>query len=420
MVDAAILKDCLARSLEIGAIVHVQIDKRELAIKQVLSFAENQCWPESGIIDRRRAAVGYVPSDPRLVFSGVWGTVRDEIEALSMHFDSRADGLVDAFGLGKFCDRPASTLSGGECARAAIALTAATKPRLWVLDRCLEWLEDAWRTTTANYFMREVEAGVPVLELASRRSWIGQCSAGRVVSTELCNAGSGDGLRPDILGQRPNGHTVPKGDPLLEVNRLSISVGSNTFGPFSLTGSAGERITVVGPNGSGKSTFGKACCGLLPYDGTVKVLGEVPASRKQWARAARYAIQNPVDQIYMKTVRDEICGRSTSRKQPLSGLIEQTVAVLGLAPYLDDDPLQLPHCLKRLVSIAGAYAAGTPVVVLDEPSAFLLQEHCDRLGALLSGPTTVGRLVLCITHDQDFAKSVGTRTIALQSVSQVR
>jgi ABC-type Mn2+/Zn2+ transport system ATPase subunit len=63
-------------------------------------------------------------------------------------------------------------------------------------------------------------------------------------------------------------------EPILEVRDLSVRFGDfPALERVTFTIEKQEIIAVIGPNGSGKTTLLRAILGLIPYDGTIRVLG---------------------------------------------------------------------------------------------------------------------------------------------------
>ena len=61
---------------------------------------------------------------------------------------------------------------------------------------------------------------------------------------------------------------------LCSLRALQITLGENTFGPFSFAITPGERIAILGPSGSGKTTLLKLISGdLRPHSGSYAFKG---------------------------------------------------------------------------------------------------------------------------------------------------
>src|SRR5437588_8822905 len=85
---------------------------------------------------------------------------------------------------------------------------------------------------------------------------------------------------------------------------------ARVFGPPGLTVELQAGATaLVGENGAGKTTLTKLLNGLLrPTTGSIAVAGQPVAERTvaQMAAVVGYAFQNPDDQLFQRTVYDEV------------------------------------------------------------------------------------------------------------------
>ncbi len=167
---------------------------------------------------------------------------------------------------------------------------------------------------------------------------------------------------------------------------------------------SGRTILVVGHNGSGKSTFLKLMNGILkPTVGRI-TLGETITDGKRTSELARLcalSFQNPDDQLFAQTVKKELrfgidnIGRG-------DGLFDSIVDTLHLAEHLKSNPYSLMYALRRLVTIGGSAAMGTPILALDEPTAGLSLREKKYLGTLLAFLKARGTTVVMVTHDLNF------------------
>ncbi len=179
----------------------------------------------------------------------------------------------------------------------------------------------------------------------------------------------------------------------------------------------GESVAVIGGNGAGKSTLLLHLNGFLaPQRGSVHV-GGLQVARETMVpvrRAVGMVFQNPDDQLFMSTVRDDVAFGPTNMGLP-PGEIEQRVhAALDTvgATHLQARP---PHRLsggeKRSVAIAGVLAMSPSILVLDEPSDGLDPAARRRLINLLRRFTHT-RLIA--THDLDLVLDVCSRVLVLR------
>ena len=90
---------------------------------------------------------------------------------------------------------------------------------------------------------------------------------------------------------------------------FSYSDGFTAVDGVTLQINEGENVAIIGQNGAGKTTLVKMMNGLLrPQQGVVKV-DEQDVDKLTVAQISRkvgYVFQNPGDQIFNRTVFDEI------------------------------------------------------------------------------------------------------------------
>ena len=192
--------------------------------------------------------------------------------------------------------------------------------------------------------------------------------------------------------------------------------GSPVLRGINLSLRKGECVALVGRNGSGKTTLIKHLNGLLrPKKGTVAVFGQntlrTPVAKL--ARHVGFAWQNPNDQLFQTTVREEVMTgpRALRAYDPdwCSLLFER----FELGPLLERSPFLLSEGQKKRVSFAAALAVQPELVVLDEPTAGQDESFRRELGRLISELRAEGRTILLVTHDIEFAAENANRWVAL-------
>lgn len=176
----------------------------------------------------------------------------------------------------------------------------------------------------------------------------------------------------------------------------------------SFTINENEKVAIIGQNGAGKTTTVKLMNGLLrPSSGTIYVDGN-DISKMTTAKASQmvgYVFQNPGDQIFNKTVFDEIAYTLRYFKKPkeeIDKIVLEAATMCHIEQYLQINPYDLPFSLRKFVTIATVIAMGTKYIVLDEPTA-----GQDLLGLryqkeIIDELIRMGRTVIIITHDMDF------------------
>ncbi len=178
----------------------------------------------------------------------------------------------------------------------------------------------------------------------------------------------------------------------------------------------GERVAVLGPNGSGKTTFALHLNGLVELQsGRIEIAGEAlgPDTLRAIRRAVGLVFQDPDDQLFMTTVRDDVAFGPANlglRDAELDAAVRDALDAAGAAALADRVPHHLSQGEKRRAAIATVLAMRPEILVLDEPTSGLdpagTRELADLLGTLTSTQ-------IIVTHDLPFALAVCTRAVVL-------
>ncbi|MGI6359112.1 MAG: energy-coupling factor ABC transporter ATP-binding protein [Bacillota bacterium] len=209
-----------------------------------------------------------------------------------------------------------------------------------------------------------------------------------------------------VIVARDVSFSYPKGPPLFE--RLNLTLYQ------------GEFTAIVGENGSGKTTLGKLLCGILrPAGGSVSILGEEShnLSLGSIGQKIGYLFQNPDQQLFALTVREELCWPLQLRGEDAESVRRKVGQVLGrfqLAGLEDKLPFRLSRGEKQRLVLAAIMLQRPSYLILDEPTSSLDQERRAGLSQVLQELQAEGIGMAVITHDSDFLQQHAQRVIQLR------
>jgi energy-coupling factor transport system ATP-binding protein len=211
-------------------------------------------------------------------------------------------------------------------------------------------------------------------------------------------------------------------EPILEVSDLVFwyeDEARPVLRGLDLAVPRGEFLTLVGANGSGKTTLTKHFNGLLrPRRGLVRVSGVDAGDRPvgELARHVGYLFQNPEQQIFSPTVRQEVAFGPKNLgvgSAEMEAKVESALERFRLTDVADSPPAVLGYGLRRRVTLASLAAMAPPVLVLDEPTVGLdargLQETFDWLAELQAK----GHTIVLVTHEMALAAEHADRVVAM-------
>ncbi len=198
---------------------------------------------------------------------------------------------------------------------------------------------------------------------------------------------------------------------MLEVRNLSAGYhGNPVLQNISLSIPAGAVTVIAGPNGCGKSTLLKALTGILPATGSVTLDGQelLYLDRRERARKVAFLPQNrQVPEITVKNLvlhgRFPYLSYPRRYRQEDFRIAEAAMDKMGVAELSDRNLATLSGGQRQKVYIAMALAQDTPVVLLDEPNAFLDIAHQLQLMEQAKALAEAGKTVVLVLHDLSLA-----------------
>jgi ABC-type lipoprotein export system ATPase subunit len=373
--------------------------------------------------------------------------------------EARARSTLERVGLAdRAGDRPGS-LSGGEQQRVAVCAAVAHRPRLLLADEpageldadnagiVYEMIGEFVRhsegaavivshdTAAAGIADRlvyvrdgrvveEAGPGEPRSLIASH-GWVRipeplLRQTGRPRRFSVAAAGGEIVLRP--LGGEPARATsaaeaaasaAVEGATVAALDRVTKHVGAGgeheaVLNDVSSTFAAGTFTVVVGRSGSGKTTLLHLLAGLdRPTSGSVTLLGRkldgLDRAELAELRRAHVALvtQEPGLIPYLTAAENTLLALALrQRGNDHRELAERALADVSLEQRVDTPAGKLSAGERQRLAVARALAAGTELLLMDEPTARLDEESAHAVAGLLGRAAHVhGLAVVCATHD---------------------
>ena len=206
--------------------------------------------------------------------------------------------------------------------------------------------------------------------------------------------------------------------PALEVRGLAFAYpdGHPALCGVDLRVERGERVALLGPNGAGKTTLVLHLNGIhVPAAGEVRVTG-VPVAKpalKEIRRRVGVVFQDPDDQLFMPTVRDDVAfgpANSGVRGAELDRRVHAALAAVGMEGVAERPPHHLSFGQRRRVAVATVLAMDPDILVLDEPSSNLDPAGRRELAEVLR---SLDLTMLMVTHDLPYALELCPRSVVM-------
>ena len=173
---------------------------------------------------------------------------------------------------------------------------------------------------------------------------------------------------------------------MIQLKNIDIGYHSTLLSIENLVLETGKFYAIIGKNGIGKTTFIHTILGLIPtIKGEIDINGQNihQISANQRAKLVAH-VPSKFEGVQHLSTRDFIAmGRApyTNFLGKLAEedwkLVDEISAELGIESFLQKDTSELSDGERQIASIAKALVQKTPVIVLDEPTAFL--DYANRM-----------------------------------------
>ena len=230
--------------------------------------------------------------------------------------------------------------------------------------------------------------------------------------------------------------SFPLGEPILEVNNISLSFGgvkAITDTSFSIR--KHEIRAIIGPNGAGKSSMLNCINGIYkPQQGTIAFKGEVfgKISPRFIARKGiSRTFQNLALFKRMSALDNILVGRrlhmsanflqvafqlpkARSEEKANREKCEEIVAFLEIEDIRDTPVGKLPYGLQKKVELGRALATEAEVLLLDEPMAGMnVEEKREMCRFILKVNDEIGTTMVLIEHDMGVVMDISDSVVVL-------
>ena len=200
-------------------------------------------------------------------------------------------------------------------------------------------------------------------------------------------------------------------DHTLELKDIHVKYGEKTIlQNISFTANGGEIVAITGANGAGKTTLARTICGLLKQKSGNIFTDGINLTAKARIEKSYMVMQDVGHQLFTDSVKTE-CTLGTKTQNDTH--VDETLSMLSLAELKDRHPLSLSGGQKQRLAVAISLLCDKEILIFDEPTSGLDLKSMREVGALIERLSAQGKILLVITHDIEFIKTICSRVLLL-------
>lgn len=210
----------------------------------------------------------------------------------------------------------------------------------------------------------------------------------------------------------------------LQLNHISAGYDHPLILGANATLDGGQLVALLGRNGAGKSTLLRHIAGLLPLlSGKVLVNGNEIHKMDERQRAKLISVVSTRKSRIPQLSAIEVIGLGRSPYTNLMGrlsahdrtVVREALELVGIEHLAEKYVHQISDGENQRVMIARALAQDTPVILLDEPTAFLdLPNRYDLALLLRRLAKERNKIIIFSTHDLDIAFQLCDQIMLIQ------
>ena len=187
----------------------------------------------------------------------------------------------------------------------------------------------------------------------------------------------------------------------------------------------GNLYLLAGKNGTGKTTFLKTIMRTVPlHGGSIQIKGtDLKIIESSTLPLLVAFVESRFVGIPFLSLKEYIAlgraphtnafGRLTPKDNEK---VDEVISLLNLSSYQDKFTDELSDGIRQLGAIARALVQEAPILLLDEPTAFLDFENKDLLMRTLKEiAVSQNKCIICSSHDLDLSIELALPTLAVSS-----
>lgn len=206
--------------------------------------------------------------------------------------------------------------------------------------------------------------------------------------------------------------------PILKIEHLSTSFNHEpVLRDISLDIQHGEILVVMGPNGAGKTTLLRSILKLIPSSGDIYIGKNLikDLQLSQIIKQIAYLPQNPNDLLFAETIFDELDITLNNHSQKMNKAeIAEFLDHFGLGEKGNRYPRDLSVGERQRTALAAITVHQPQIIFLDEPTRGLDYHAKRTLSDLFHRWRDLGKTVMLVTHDVEFAAHLADRVVILE------
>ena len=210
---------------------------------------------------------------------------------------------------------------------------------------------------------------------------------------------------------------------MLEFRHVTVQYGKSApvAQDISFTARKGEITVLLGQNGCGKSTLLRAAMCEIPCTGQVFCNGTALPALSSAARGRQISMLPQHLPAPALTVRDTVALGYAPHLTRLGAdeweKVDGYMAKLGISALAQRPVCTLSGGERQKVFLAMLLTQDTPVLLLDEPTAYIDLSFTARLFDLLKEERDRGKAILLVLHDVSDALALADRVAVIADTS---